>query len=375
MVKKLFCLVVVVVLGVVFYLYLQNDKGNNNNNNQGEEELTYLSYDNIPTKNIEDLFKETPAYLYPENMEFTGTCLNNGKFYGEYRTQDGRFGLSFLDLESGQYHLINEFDGAGDMATIIIADKSDKYLFFEKYENEVSEIYLYDIEKNTIRLIMTYYNIPSLHYLYGSIYEDMILFNFYNVEQGVYHTYQYSILEDNITLVEPKNSGYPVYVNGDWYYLSIDNQNLKVQLIKYNSVSQEKVSIYETNGDKEYLMNLKTNGNELLFTLTSGSYYSFYLMNTDTLERTYLFHAQDITNLAVSGQYITWIGKASDPNRVRRQYYLYNLNEGVNYNNLEGEVYLDKTGIIWIDYLKEDNAIPKGEVHTNENTTIRYLKY
>ena len=43
----------------------------------------------------------------------------------------------------------------------------------------------------------------------------------------------------------------------------------------------------------------------------------------------------------------------------------------MNYVNPDGYISLGNQKIVWIKYLKEDEAIPKGEVNSNENTIIQ----
>ena len=58
-------------------------------------------------------------------------------------------------------------------------------------------------------------------------------------------------------------------------------------------------------------------------------------------------------------------------NRVRRQYYLYDYKNNMNYVNSDGYISLGNQKIVWIKYLKSDGVIPKGEINSNENTIIQ----
>ena len=73
----------------------------------------------------------------------------------------------------------------------------------------------------------------------------------------------------------------------------------------------------------------------------------------------------------MNDQYMTWVAASTSLSRARRQYYLYDYKNNMNYVNPDGYISLGNQKIVWIKYLKEDEAIPKGEVNSNDNTIIQ----
>lgn len=54
---------------------------------------------------------------------------------------------------------------------------------------------------------------------------------------------------------------------------------------------------------------------------------------------------------------------------------IYLILKMINYNYDDGIILLSKTGIFWVDFLKDEKEIEKGQIFTNDNSVMRYLAF
>lgn len=72
---------------------------------------------------------------------------------------------------------------------------------------------------------------------------------------------------------------------------------------------------------------------------------------------------------------MTWIGSKIIPDRSRLQTYLYNVKEDIHYLFDGGGIFLSSAGISWIEYLKPEQEIMKGEIYKQGNSKLGYLDF
>ncbi len=331
-----------------------------------------LDYGQVP---ISDLFVDSKRYEYPYDTRFIPTYLSeNNVLYGEGDASSDRTALflASYDLNDGEFKKIADMNSQSEQASIGIISADKDLVIYEESDqsNNTSRYYLYDLKNNSVKEIYSIANIPALHYTQAVISSNGIMFNFYNPENGFYTNQFYSFQDENFTVVENDNCGFPIECNGLWYYLKIDNQNLVTQLIELDLSTRNKTVLYETNNGDNYISGLYSNGTEMFITVNKGNEIYLGRVDLENCQIEYLIESDWIESVQVNEDYISWLGSNTLSDRVRPQYYLYDINKGVLYQNDGGPIFLADNSMVWVEYKKKDSEINKGEIYQNENTDL-----
>lgn len=196
------------------------------------------------------------------------------------------------------------------------------------------------------------------------------MFNFYNPENEKYTNQFYSFQDEDFTTIENDNCGFPIECNGLWYYTKIDNQNLVTQLIEFDLSNQNKTILYETKNGDNYISGLYSNGTEILITINKGNSICLGQVDLEKRQIEYLLESDWIESVQVNEDYISWLGSNTLSDRIRPQYYLYDIEKEILYQNDGGAIFLADDSMVWVEYKKKDSEIKKGEIYQNKNTDI-----
>lgn len=105
------------------------------------------------------------------------------------------------------------------------------------------------------------------------------------------------------------------------------------------------------------------------FDLETGTHHTIESENSGfpTVFKDHLYYVQNI--------YLTYMGERRSEERVKSQYYLWDLRHQIHYLYDHGPILLSDKGILWIQFKKKDSEIPKGEIYRNEYSVMRYQEW
>ncbi|MBF0580310.1 hypothetical protein IM774_11135 [Erysipelotrichaceae bacterium RD49] len=329
-------------------------------------------YDQAP---ISSLFIDSKRYEYPHNTNFIPTYLSeNNILYGEGDESSDRTALflAAYDLNSGEFKKIADIKSKSEQTSIGIISANKDLIIYEESDqsNNISRYYLYDLKNNSTKEIYLITNIPALHYTQAVISTNGIMFNFYNPDNAFYTNQFYSFQDGDFTTIENDNCGFPIECNGLWYYIKIDNQNLVTQLIEFDLTTQNKTILYETKDGNNYISGLYSNGTEIFITVNKENNICLGQVDLEKHQIEYLLESDWIESIQVNEDYISWLGSNTLSDRIRPQYYLYDIEKGILYQNDGGTIFLANDSMVWVEYKKKDSEIKKGEIYQNKNTDL-----
>lgn len=333
----------------------------------------------LDKKEITDLFTDAKECHFTDNLYVSSYYLNDdgNYFVASKNDETNTITMDCVNLKTQQDFHIVSFDNLSETATLNIIDGTSRYIVFDLYDQNTSKYFIYDIQTNTLHLMTTIENLNSLHdtTMYFAD-EKTIYLSLYDTTDNTYKIYQYNTETNILTLFlseEKQNLGYPIYYNDTLYYLLINSTDFTVDLMVYNLNTKEKNSLYQTTTADAFLSGIYCYDEAFFFTIKKDEDVELFQMDLSTLKTTYLFTNKQMDRVRLNHQYITWVGEISSPNRIRMQYYLYDYQNQIYYDNPEGITVLSRNYMIWRDYLKEDNEIPKGEIFNSENTVTKYI--
>lgn len=348
----------------------------------------YYELINKPSKSIHefstnimnDTFSEYEAFSYPEKINFTPTALNeNAILFGEaYYLNDltNKF-LAAYDLNTKEFRTLKEISPKSDQVVIGIVNVNKDMVIFQEYDyaQATAQYYIYDLTTDTYSELYQITNVGAIHYTDATFYDDFIFLNFSDPQSNRYLTMVYSLLDGSLTTIEEMNSASPVIYRNLCYYIRIDNENAKTQLVAFDMSKNTKEVLYETNTVDEFLFSLNADGEHFYLFMMSQGITQCYSVDTENREFHYEFEEDWIESVQLKNNYLSWLGEPTAENRIRAQYYLMDIEKEIQYIHDGGSIFLSDNGIAWIEYLKDEDDIAKGETYRNSNSEIRYQAF
>lgn len=329
-------------------------------------------------KPAQDLLASSASFSYPDGVVFTPTRLTDNELVlGEaYDSgQETNKYLASYDLKTEKLTKLKDLNKTSDLMTVGIYYADSDYLFFEEYDNanQSSYYYLWDFKAKAARLIHQTDDTPPIHYTQATRKDEVLYLNLY-ASSAIYQTYQYDIDNQQLTLIEEGNSSSPTIYNNQLYYITIDNQSLETAIVSKDLPSLETEQVYQTSGSSTYLTGLFSNGHQALYLQQEADKTSLY--RSDLKGQAEVIYSADwIESLDYQGGFVSFVGDRRSKERVRSQYYLLDIDKNINYLYDDGPILLSQAGIFWIDFKKDEHAIEKGQVYTNENSVMRFYPF
>ncbi len=353
---------------------INNEPAINNSTDYVTISSTNKTYDKI---NIQEKFKNSKDYTYPSNYTFIPSILKENKLIGEadeFENQ-GIKHLGIYDLNTEKIEIIKQIDDTSADKSLIILDFKNNNILFEEfdYEKRESKFYFGNIQDKNFKLLENKTNVPQIHQSQGIIYEQNVILSLYNEKTNNYELNYYDIKKDTKQNIEKLNTGFPVIVEKTLYYLTIANDKKITQLISYDITTNSKKVIFETKDEKMYLSGLASNSKKLALSMQYEEKAELYILENKKLEK--IYETTWIESLNFKGNFLTWLGDATIPERKRMQYFALDINNNQELINDGGPIILADDGIVWIEYIKPEAEIPKGESMTNQYSKIKYLQY
>lgn len=321
----------------------------------------------------EILLSGSEVFTYPSDGYFTPLFLSWDDTLLGTLTADETV-LTSCNLETGEYTNIQPPRDVSYTA-IGIPYGDENGIIYECYDQNMGTTAYYYYDKSTEKnvLIKEICSIPPVHFcqVYASGQEMML--NLYNEQTGYYSNWMYTAKENKLSLVEENNCGYPVFVNGYWYWIAIDKQKHETSLIRYDGTDKEQ--LLTITGEDRYLSGLYSDGAYTVLLVHNNDTNECYLIDFAEGATTYLFEDSWMESVRVQNGKMRWLGEAKSEGRIRPQYYLYDLKERIHYEYTDGSLFLNDHGIAWIEYKKSDTEITKGNMYNNEYTRICYRNF
>lgn len=325
-------------------------------------------------KNADELLRDSMMVSYPPGKNFVATGLNDdGIAFGESYDEgnESQNYLASLNLKTNNFTKIKVAEKTSDIVSFIINYVDNDYLIFEEFDqiNQNSIYYLWDIRKQGLITLMDSRHVTPVHQTQVTRKDSLFYISYY-IDDSQYQLEVFDISDGSHHVIEKNNSGSPVIYRENLNYLVIDNQNLITQVVRYDLKSNRKTSLEETKGD-DYYSGLISNGSDLLYLLTdSYGKTSFLDSNKENL-----FSTSNVENPSYKNSFVTYMGERRGEERVKSQYYLLDMKNKINYLYDGGPILISNKGILWIDFKKPDNEIPKGGIYRPENSIMRYLEW
>ena len=336
-----------------------------------------ITLESIDKKDIVELMSNSKSYTYLDDIDFHG-CFNDDQAYYGYAIDKVTSiqSVMYLDFSTGNYEMIYKASDAN--ATISLLGLKNNNFVYQIFNDGNLTIRLYNTktkeDKEIINSEGSSMNIDST----VDILEDELYFSMYDKETDHYIIYHYDIKDDLLEKMiskENRNCGNPVVIDKKLYYLSINNSELSVEFVEYNMESKQEKVLYETKQTEEnkglYINALYKQDNQIYLQTLSNEKAIMYEVNLQNKQLKPIIESDSFDMFRMNDQYMTWVAASTTSNRVRRQYYLYDYKNNMNYVNSDGYISLGNQKIVWIKYLKSDGVIPKGEINSNENTIIQ----
>lgn len=337
-----------------------------------------LMLEDINMVDSNSIFYDSKVLDYIDNVYFSPIYLNNhGVLFGyayDFEDRNQTYLLAY-ELNTAEVKTLNIEKVKTYMEALTVHWARDNLVLIERYSNQSAQYLLYDLNTDDYDVIHETMNTPSMHIANVSSHGDMLMLNVYSSFTGRYELLSYSLETKQLENVEDENCNDPVYFRGLWYYLKIDNDSLKTELIAYDPITHEKKSIYQEIGYDGYLTWLDSDGENLYLTTTGQDVNRCYKLDMENSVIIPLFETSYMGSIDAQKGYMTWVGSKTIPNRSRLQYFLYDTVNNIHYLFDGGDICLSESGIMWIEYLKPEEEIMKGEVFTSNNSRIRYKSF
>ena len=311
-------------------------------------------------------------FSYPNEFSITPVLAAGEWLYGYSTTADNKKSVVRMNIENGKAELLSTMDSNDSFQSISIRHMFGSTLLYEEYEMGAGHgvIYAHNVETGE-RTAVEEIKSGGSHAWFLDHDEDGVMMCVWKQEVGNYVIEYLNMTDMSLEIVESENSGYPIYVNGYWYYDRIDGTTFETSIIRYDRSTGTKTEMYKMTGNDHYISGIYSAGDKMIVKFrTPDSNTEVYLVDPEDGTGEFMFTTTSFENVTYRNGYITWMGERLDPERGRLQYHLYNMKEKVLYDYADGLIYLSDDHIAWIRYKKKDDDIEKGEVFTNENTEI-----
>lgn len=343
------------------------DKNFSNNNEIAalKKQDTSELFKNISTVEYDDKYKIIPQKLYNKEIYAYLVDKGNGKKY-----------IGSINVSDSKLKLIRELDSQDAENQLIIHDINDNIIFYEEYNSKSGELkfYFYDISSDVNAKIFDVNNIPNIHKTYSTIYKKHIYFSTYNgSEQALY---DYNLEDKSILKIKGKNTGYPIVFNNSLYYVNADSDK-KVTQVEKVDLSQNKYNpeiVYKLENSDSFIFGLYTNGKDLLYSTYDNKEVILY-NGTDFNNMKSVYKTTWVENLEYKNEFITFLGDKKSEEKVKPQYYLLDIKNGIDYDYNDGAIKLSDSGIAFIKYKQSEKDIKKGETFNKENSSIVFKAF
>ncbi|MBM7314014.1 hypothetical protein JN540_00995 [Streptococcus suis] len=340
----------------------------------------------LPSKKlVPGQFKEVPASElldasaildYPADYPFVPTFLgDDGLVYGySMDEQNGKSSLVYLDSKSGDYKTLKAVDFQHSPVTFgtYYADKEITVFHEYHYENQHSSYYLWTKETDSLTELITIPGVSPLHFSEVARWnQDIFLVT--SDASGNYPILRYDLAKQEMSVLEEKNSGYPLVVGDDLYYLLLDNEQLKTELVRYHLPTSEKKVLTRSQGHEAFYNGLCAHGKELILMKQMDNRVIFERgIGEQSEEILQTDHAEVVS---CHQGFLSYIGTSRNSEDGRMLPYLYNLDHQIAYQYDHSVLYLSNVGIFWVEYLKPSEEIGPGTIFTAENSRMRFLSF
>lgn len=321
---------------------------------------------------IQTIMEQAKSFTYPDEPFVPLLLLDNQLLLGELTRNDGAV-IAALNLTTGEYFDLIVLEKSDETRFTKLVAGNSQYLLYAHYwvNQEKLTYYLYDFASSSIQKIHHVNDVPNLHYSSAVFLNNDLFFMSFHGKSEPYNIFHYDINSQRLTTISNKHAIFPVTIGNDLFYLRVDYQNHITKIIQKTGESNT-VWLQEQGRDL-FLSGLASNNQISVLTRTNNDKVELFTFDPDNRQVQYLFDTLAVENLVVGPQMISWTGAQTVPNRTRLQYHLFDYQNDIFYENNGGSVFLNNDSLVWIEYLKEEKDIMKGEVFRNENSRIRYL--
>lgn len=366
--KKVFP--IILALLILFSVGCRRD---NRKHSGTDTEVANSVFKKIPS---EELLGKSKFLEYPEDFAFVPTFLGeDGSVYGYSDDLEKQISsLVCLNTSTNEYKTIqtSKIDKAPVTFGTYYADK--EYVVYNEYDyaTSLSRYVIWNKFDGGLKEIVSVENVSPLH-----LTEIERLDNFFYIvtsdSKGNYPIVVYDISTSKVEVVEENNSGYPVVMGESLHYILLDNENLETKVVKYTPSSKRKEVILKTEGYDTFYSGLYSNKKDFLLLKQDQKSLKFFQGNLE--KNNFLFEADSAELTRYHKKFVSFVGTSRDLDDGRMQYYLYDIDNRIDYVYEDSVLYLSEAGIFWVEYLKSDGEIPIGEIFQKDNSVMRFLKF
>lgn len=327
-------------------------------------------------RKAEDLLKNSISIPYPDGKIFTPTALSNdGIAYGEAVDQghEDQNYLASMNLHTKDFQKIKDVEKTSNLTHIAVSYVDHDIVVFEEYDqlNQTGIYYLWKIKDKSLTTLIDRRPIGTVPVTQVDRSNQKLFIN-YEVDDSLYQIEEFDLETGSHQTIESENSGFPNVFKNYLYYVQIDNTALTTKIVAYSLSDGQKKVIDQTKNDQRYYVDLLTNGHNLLYLVANNKDASFTFENKNHKK---IFSTSQAETSIYRNIYLTYMGERRNEERVKSQYYLWDLRHRIHYLYDHGPILLSDKGILWIQFKKKDSEIPKGEIYRNENSVMRYQEW
>lgn len=325
------------------------------------------------TRPASELLNASKVLSYPDDFSFTPTFLGNDRFVYGYSMDETSHTMALLalNLDTNDFSIIKSVHGP-IVFGVYYAD--DDYVVFHEYhyEKQQSSYFLWKKKENHLVTILDVSNVPPLHYTEVSRWKNLFVLVASDAA-GTYPILGYDVDTHTSTVIEERNSGYPVVIDQTLYYLLLDNEEQKTHVMSYDLISHQKKELSHTTGIDEFYTGLFSDGNQLMTVKHSEKGMAFYegFDHTSTL----LFHTEHAETISSHKGFLTFLGANHTSPDGRLEYAVYDLRNRIHYEYADNVLYLSDVGIFWVEYLHTGEKQTKGTLFSKHQSRMRFLEF
>lgn len=327
-------------------------------------------------RKAEDLLKNSISIPYPDGKIFTPTALSNdGIAYGEAvdKGHEDQNYLASMNLHTKDFQKIKDVEKTSNLTHVAVSYVDHDIVVFEEYDqlNQTGIYYLWKIKDKSLTTLIDRRPIGTVPVTQVARSNQKLFIN-YEVGDSLYQIEEFDLETGVHQTIESENSGFPNVFKNYLYYVQIDNTALTTKIVAYSLSDGQKKVIDQTKDDQRYYVDLLTNGHNLLYLVANNKDASFTFENKNHKK---IFSTSQAETSIYRNIYLTYMGERRSEERVKSQYYLWDLKHRIHYLYDHGPILLSDKGVLWIQFKKKDSEIPKGEIYRNENSVMRYQEW
>ncbi|OZG66492.1 peptidase C39 [Bifidobacterium eulemuris] len=347
---------------------------------------TVPALDDLSQSTMDSMFPSAAVFEYPDGTYFTPLRLDErGVLYGEAKpsddaqadtaTQTNRLSLGAYDLAQQSFSMLAEKTDASTYETYRIAAASEGHALVELSDqhNQTSTYTLYDLDEGTSRELLSSTLMPNLHTTAAFFDADGVMLNRFDPE-AEHYILEYHDFQGGVTPVERGNCSKAVKLGELWYYVLSDTATGESRLVELNVRNHTKTVLASTaDGDRlgqpamggdSLFVPLIANGGVQIWRVAVADRTITPLLSLDVME----------DDLQANERFLAWTGTPLVEGRNRLQTVLLDLETMTVLSQDNGGIYLSPDSLAWVRYKQPDASIAKGEVYTDRNSEIRYVR-